>query len=232
MKKLNFVLLTVLGVFSVFAVSGCGGGGGSGSGLPNRKPEPPLDVVQVITINSPVIERNRRYKIYRGARLEGMNGARVFVANTGSEAVQSVLNLGFSEEILTGESFIVVNDSPEDAAHNGAVVFAYDPSGVKTEPLIGGSVSFSGGVQLEYRALSLSETGAAEIEGAVVSGDAQVWERFSTERGTTKFAAGLGNNLSFIEADEEYYLSRDVPLRGNVFRIVRRVNTFSGIISE
>ena len=231
MKKLHFVLLCVLTALSVFTVSGCGGGG-SNSGLPGRKPEPELNVVQVITINSPVIERNKRYRIYRGARLEGMNGARIFAANTGSEAVQSVMNLGFSEEILTGETFIIVNDSPDDAAHNGAVIFAYDPSGIKTEPLVGGSVSFSGGTQMRYRALSLTDTGAAEFAGAVMSGDAQVWERFSTERGTTTLAAGNGINLSFIEADEEYYLSRDVPLTGNVFRIVRRVNTFSGIIAE
>ena len=231
MKKIYLSLM----LLSVFAISGCGGGSSSSI---EEKPEISPDVKEVAVLSSPAFERNKRYRIYTGASLSGMNGAKYFVANTGSEAVQSTLNLGFSEELKAGESFIVVNDSPEDAEHSGGVVFAYDPSGVNDSFTSGGNIAFTGGNLMYYRTLSLTDsvstaddiTGHPEDESKPY--DAERYAQFKSERGTTTFAMGSGTYLSFIEDDEESYLSRDIPSSGNVLRLVRRVNTFSGIVRE
>ena len=104
MKKIYLSLM----LLSVFAISGCGGGSSSSI---EEKPEISPDVKEVAVLSSPAFERNKRYRIYTGASLSGMNGAKYFVANTGSEAVQSTLNLGFIEELKAGESFIVWRSS-------------------------------------------------------------------------------------------------------------------------
>ncbi|MBR1658003.1 MAG: hypothetical protein IJ697_06015 [Synergistaceae bacterium] len=237
MKRVNFAVTSILLFVSLFFLSGCGGGS-SGSSVDRRK-QISTEVIQAITLNSPAIERNKRYTIHKGVRLSGMSGARFYAANTGSEAVQSTLNLGFNELISPDEAFVVVNDTPEDTSHRGLVVFAYDPSGITDDPLLGGSVSFSGGQKLRYRTLSLEDTelieyaeSEPEFDGAKKPYDAEVYAEFTTDRGTTTFSMGRGNYPSFIENDPEYYLSRDIPSKGNVLRIVRKVNTFSGIIAE
>ena len=221
MKKFCFALIAL----SVFVFSGCGGGGGSSSSDHSQvSPE----VKQVIVLSSPAIERNKRYRIYKGASLSGMNGAKYFVSNTGSEAVQSVLNLGFSEEFNASESFIVVNYAPDYETHSGSVVFAYDPSGVYDTFTSGVNIAFTGGTLMRYRSLSLSE--GANVSGSAAPQDAEVYKEYESSRGTTTFALGSGTSLSFIEVDEQSYLSRDIPSAGNVLQIVRRVNTFSGIV--
>ena len=232
MRKIYFALM----LLSVFAMSGCGGGGSSSSfsDTPNVSPE----VKKVMVLSSPAFERNKRYRIYTGAKLSGMNGSRYYVANTGSEAVQSTLNLGFSEELNAGESFIIVNDSPDSADHSGGVVFAYDPSGVSDSFTSGGNIAFTGGNLMRYRTLSLTDSvnTADDSTGHPDDGtkpyDAERYAQFKSERGTTTFTMGSGTYLSFIEEDEEDYLPRDIPSSGNVMRLVRRVNTFSGIIKE
>ena len=229
MKKIYLALM----LLSLFAMSGCGGGGSSSSisDTPNVSPE----VKEVMVLTSPAFERNKRYRIYTGAKLSGMNGAKYFVANTGSEAVQSTLNLGFSEELNAGESFIIVNDSPDSADHSGGVVFAYDPSGVNDSFTSGGNIAYTDGKLMRYRTLSLMESlNAADdsIGHHVKPFDADTYAEFKSERGTTTFTMGSGTYLSFIEDDEESYLSRDIPSSGNVLRLVRRVNTFSGIVRE
>ncbi|MBQ4431180.1 MAG: hypothetical protein II877_06725 [Synergistaceae bacterium] len=222
-----------LAAMSVFILSGCGGGGSSKLG-DDKRISP--DVKDVIVLSSPAFERNKRYKIYTGAKLSGMNGARYFIANTGSEAVQSTLNLGFSQEIDPNESFIIVNDSPDDVSHTGGVVFAYDPSSASESFISGGNIAFTGGKLMRYRTLSLTDsvTTADDRAGHPEEKpyDADEYAEFHSERGTTTFAMGSGTYLSFVETDEEAYLPRDIPSEGDVYRLVRRVNTFSGIISE
>ncbi|MBQ3345573.1 MAG: hypothetical protein IJG51_02435 [Synergistaceae bacterium] len=229
MRKIYLALM----LLSLFAISGCGGGGSSSH--IEEKPHISPDVKEVMVLSSPAFERNKRYRIYTGARLSGMNGAKYYVANTGSEAVQSTLNLGFSEQLKAGESFIIVNDSPDSADHSGGIVFAYDPSGVNDSFTSGGNIAFTGGNLMRYRTLSLADgVNTAENETGHKSKpyDATVYAKFESGRGTTTFAMGSGTYLSFIEDDEEYYLSRDIPPSGNVLRLVRRVNTFSGMIKE
>lgn len=229
MRKIYLALMAL----SLLTLSGCGGGSSNpGTGDTRISPE----VKQVVVLSSPAFERNKRYRIYTGAKLSGMNGARYFVSNTGSEAVQSTLNLGFSQKLSPNESFIVVNYSPDDAAHSGSVVFAYDPSSANDTFISGGNIAFTGGNLMYYRTLSLSEnvTGAYDVTGHQGDSrpyDADNYARFESERGITKFAMGSGTQLSFVEHDEESYLSRDIPSSGNVLQLVRKVNTFSSITS-
>ena len=228
MKKIYLALMLV----SVFAISGCGGG--SSSHLEERPYISP-EIKEVMVLSSPAFERNKRYRVYTGAKLSGMNGARYYVANTGSEAVQSTLNLGFSEELKAGESFIIVNDSPDSADHSGGVVFAYDPSSANDSFTSGGNIAFTGGNLMRYRTLSLSDSVNKADSGTghqAIPFDATVYAKFSSERGTTTFTMGSGTYLSFVEEDEEDYLSRGIPSSGNVLRLVHRVNTFSGMIKE
>ncbi|MBQ6002247.1 MAG: hypothetical protein IJL18_05290 [Synergistaceae bacterium] len=230
MKRLYFALIAL----SVFVFSGCGGGGGgSGSSSTGGSPKISPDVKQVIVLSSPAFERNKRYRIYKGATLSGMNGAKYFISNTGSEAVQSTLNLGFSEEFNANESFIVVNYAPDYESHSGSVVFAYDPSGVNDSFTSGGNIAFTGGSLMRYRSLTLSENvNASEVRSSAKPQDADIYAEFESERGITTFAMGSGTSLSFIAVDGESYLSRDIPSSGNVLRLVHKVNTFSGIISD
>lgn len=233
-------LCVVLTALSVFILSGCGGGGGSSSFVEDI-PQISPDVKQVAVLSSPAFERNKRYRIYTGAKLSGMNGARYYIANTGSEAVQSTLNLGFSEELSAGESFIIVNDSPDSADHSGGVVFAYDPSSANDTFISGGNIAFTDGDLMRYRTLSLSDSVSTSdiTAGNDNAGhpetrpyDADIYAEMRTERGLTTFTMGSGSSLSFVEADGEAYLSRDIPPEGNVLRLVHKVNTFSGIIKE
>lgn len=50
-----------------------------------------------------------------------------------------------------------------------------------------------------------------------------------TSRGTTTFNMASGSTASFIETDEEAGTPRDIASSGNVFKLVRKVNTFSHI---
>ena len=175
MKKFCAALIAL----SVFMLSGCGGGGSSVGGRPQASPE----VKQVISVSSPALERNKRYRIYKGARLSGMNGAKYYVSNTGSEAVQSAVNLGFSEEISADESFVIINYAPDYETHSGSVVFAYDPSGVNDTFAYGGTVTFTGGNLMRYNALNL--TGNASVSDSAASAD--IYETYETERGITTF---------------------------------------------
>ena len=227
MKRLYFALIAL----SVFVFSGCGGGGSSSSG--GSQPPITISVKEVIVLSSPALERNKRYRIYKGARLSGMNGAKYFVSNTGSESVQSTLNLGFSEEFSADESFIVVNYAPDYESHSGSVVFAYDPSGSDETFTSGVNVSFTGGKLMRYRSLTISgDTNASEVTASVMPDDAEVYAEFESYRGITTFTAGKGSSVSFIAVDEEKNTPRDIPSSGNVLRLVHKVNTFSGIISE
>ena len=228
MKRFNIVLAAL----SVLILSGCGGGSSS-SFVENYQRISP-EVKQVMVLTSPAFERYNSYKIYKGSRLTGMNGAKYYISNTGSEAMQSTLNLGFSEVIGADEPFIIVNDAPDSADHSGGVVFAYDPSGVNDSFISGGSIGFVGGNLLMYRTLSLSENvGASDTDRGghyeLRPEDADVFARYESGRGVTTFAVGSGSSLSFVAYDEDSYLPRDVKPSGTVLRLSRKVNTFSGI---
>ena len=231
MRKIYLALMAL----SVFSLSGCGGGSSSSVGQVHPRISP--DVKEVVVLSSPAFERNKRYRIYTGAKLSGMNGAKYYVSNTGSEAVQSTLNLGFSQKLSPGESFIIVNDSPDSADHSGGVVFAYDPSAASEEFISGGNIAFTGGKPMYYRTLSLSYSATAADDDSTghpggKPSDADTYAEFESERGITTFTTGSGTYLSFVVDDEESYLSRDIPASGYVLRLVRKVNTFSGIISR
>ena len=234
MKKFYFALMA----FAVFIISGCGGGSSGGSDpLTNRRKQISPDVKQVAVITSHALERNKRYRIYKGATLSGMNGARYYVSNTGSEQVESTLNLGFSEKLSANESFIITNYAPDSEAHSGSVVFAYDPSSLNDDFTSGGNVAFTGGDLMEYRTLSLEdETSTAEgdIAGHYIIRpiDAEVYADHESERGVTTFAMGSGTSLTFIADDEDSTTPRDIPSTGDILQLVRKVNTFSGIISK
>ena len=234
MKKFYFALMA----FAVFIISGCGGGSsGSSDPLANRRKNISPDVKQVAVITSHALERNKRYRIYKGATLSGMNGARYYVSNTGSEQVESTLNLGFSEKLSANESFIITNYAPDSEAHSGSVVFAYDPSSLNDDFTSGGNVAFTGGDLMEYRTLSLEdETSTAEgdIAGHYIIRpiDAEVYADHESERGVTTFAMGSGTSLTFVADDEDSTTPRDIPSTGDILQLVRKVNTFSGIISK
>ncbi len=49
-----------------------------------------------------------------------------------------------------------------------------------------------------------------------------------TEKGVTAINVGRGNNLSFIQSDTDTK-ARNISTSGNVFRLDRKINTFSGI---
>ncbi len=233
-KKFYFALMA----FTVFIISGCGGGssGGSDPAVGRRKQISP-DVKQVAVITSHALERNKRYRIYKGAALSGMNGARYYISNTGSEQVESTLNLGFSEELSANESFIITNYAPDSEPHSGSVVFAYDPSALNNTFTSGGNVAFTGGSLMHYRTLSLEEN-TSTAEGDTTGHytirpiDAEIYAQHESERGVTTFAMGSGTSLTFIADDEDSTTPRNIPSSGDILQLVRKVNTFSGIISR
>ncbi|MBQ3402620.1 MAG: hypothetical protein IJG65_04515 [Synergistaceae bacterium] len=244
MKKLTGIAYLVVLSLSLFSLSGCSGGGASSS---SSEPTSGYEVRQIVVLSSPALELNKRYSIYTGGSLSHMEGSRYYIASTGSEENQAVLNLGLSEELDPNVPFIVVNDET-GSGDRSVVVFAYDPSGVNSTPKNGGTVTFTGGRRLRYRTLNLRGTEPRNVEDypndyighdrriRIISRDnnvrpvdADIYASFTTERGTTEFATGLGDSVSFLVPDEDYYLSRDIAPSGYVFRLVRQVNSFSGI---
>lgn len=230
MKKFCVALIAL----SVFVLSGCGGGGSSSVSEPIQQISP--EVKQVVFLNSPALEFSKRYRIYKGAKLSGMNGAKYYVSNTGSESVQSVLVLGFSEALSADESFIVVNYAPDYETHSGSVVFAYDPSAGNENFTSGGNIAFTGGNMMRYTTLSLEENSANSDTKAgyytVSPNDVEIYAEYPSLRGTTTFARGGRTAVTFIPDNEADNTPREIPSSGNVMRLVRKVNTFSGIVSE
>ena len=223
MRKFYLALIAL----SLFVFSGCGGGSSSSNESSKTITH---EVKQVIVLSSPALERSKRYRIYKGASLSGMNGAKYYVSNTGSEELQSTINLGFSEEIKEGESFIVVNYAPDYESHSGSVVFAYDPSASNEDFTYGGNVSFTGGNLLRYNALNITDSTDASASARPT--DAEIYAEYESTRGITSFMLGKGSSLSFIAVDEESSIPRDIPSKGNVLQLVRKVNTFSGIVNQ
>ncbi len=226
MRKFYLALIAL----SLFAFSGCGGGSSSSTGSSTSITH---EVKQVIVLSSPALERNKRYRIYKGATLSGMNGSKYYVSNTGSESLQSTINLGFSEEIKAGESFIIVNYAPDYESHSGGVVFAYDPSALNEDFTYGGNVSFTGGNLMRYNALDIVDSSdISEITDSARPYDAEIYAEYESSRGITTFILGKGASLSFIAVDEESSTARNIPSKGNVLQLVRKVNTFSEIVNQ
>lgn len=143
MKKISFAVYMALMGLLVLSVSGCGGGSSSSF---VSSPAPAVKEVAVLT--SPAFEINSDYLIFKGALLGGMDGAKYYVADTGSEASKTTLNLGFAEE-LGNESLVFVKDG------SGQVVFAYDPSGSGSKT--SGTVTrLTEGRQQGYNGLTIS----------------------------------------------------------------------------
>lgn len=223
MRKFYLALIAL----SLFVFSGCGGGSSSSTGSSKSITH---EVKQVIVLSSPALERNKRYRVYKGATLSGMNGAKYYVSNTGSEELQSTINLGFSEEIKAGESFIVVNYAPDYESHSGSVVFAYDPSAGNEDFTYGGNVSFTGGNLMRYNALDIIDSPDASASSRPY--DAEIYAEYESTRGITTFMLGKGSSVSFVAFDEESSTARDIPSKGNVLQLVHKVNTFSEIVNQ
>ena len=128
----------------VLSLSGCGGSSSSSSSFVENNDVPA--VAEVAVIDSPVFEQGHSYTLITGARLSNMSGAKYFVANVGSEAAKSALNLGFTEQ-FSSQTLAFVDDS------TGQVVFAYNPSGTGSKST--GTVNYSGGTKMKYTSLNL-----------------------------------------------------------------------------
>ena len=72
-------------------------------------------------------------------------------------------------------------------------------------------------------------TPTPETDTYVTPEDADESIHIETSRGTTTFNMGTGSTASFIEEDEDEATPRDIPSSGTVFKLVRKVNTFSKI---
>ena len=216
LRAFYFLLMSLM----LLSLSGCSGGNGEsvyGADIDEKN----YEVKKVAVISSPALETYGRYKIYVGSELSGMDkNEQFYVANIGAESSQASLNLGFSTEISSADSIAIVN------ASTNSVVFAYNPSGIKDSWKIEGNVRYSGGKIAKYRELEISKT-----SGDVTNYDADIISSStSTARGTTEINIGTGSDVSFVEDDEQSYLPRSVNISDDVFRLERKVNTFSGII--
>ncbi|MBQ7221250.1 MAG: carbohydrate-binding domain-containing protein [Synergistaceae bacterium] len=146
MRKVLTAIYLGLTAVLVLSLSGCGGGSSSSFVSNNDVPA----VVEVASLESPAFQIGNSYRILRGASLTGMGGAMYYVSNTGNEAKKATLNLGFSEALGT-QSLVFIDDD------TGKAVFAYDPSGSRTNYKASGTVSYSGGTQLKYTSLSIPQ---------------------------------------------------------------------------
>ena len=169
MKKFYYFFVAVL-LLSVMSMSGCGSGGGGDLKSDDDEKERTqggsnYPVKQVAVIQSPALERYRSYKIFTDAKLSGIGDFQYYVANIGSEASQSVLNLGFSDELSADQSLVIVNSS------TGDVVFAYNPEGEYGQWKASGNIKFSGGKQLRYRSLTIDKSVEDSIMSAVSFGN-------------------------------------------------------------
>ncbi|MBR2208795.1 MAG: hypothetical protein IJ859_08335, partial [Synergistaceae bacterium] len=187
-------------------------------------------------LTSPALEVYRDYKIVQGASLSGMDGKQYYVAgDIGDEASQATLNLGLSEEFDVNSSFAVVNVS------TNRVVFAYDPNGEYETWKTGGNISLSGGRLFTYNSLTIEQNENEEYEGEYYYEedeyslednkyiDADILSvSKQTDKGITALNIGTGSNLSFVQQDTDPK-ARNVSPNGNVFRLDRKINTFSGM---
>ena len=238
MKKLHSLVCSAIILSALFALSGCGGGSSSPSSSSfNQNDEATYEVVQSALLSSPAFEVNKSYRIYVSSDLSGMDGNRYYIANIGSKATQAAFNLGFSEEIGNNNTLAVVDNA------TGSVVFAYDPHGVNNTAKHGGTVNRTGGSLLRYRNLAISgiNTASFDIVGHLPvyvqtnpqntnSGANLINAVISSDIGITSIKMGTGTGAGFLMSDDLYYEPRGIPSSGNVYRLVRKVNTFSDII--
>lgn len=217
-------LLARTGSYGV-SLSGCGGSS-SNSFVDD---EETAKVSEVAVIESPVFEQGHSYRIIEGATLSGMNGAKYFVADVGSEGSASVLNLGFTDK-LGNQTLVFVDDA------TGKVVFAYDPSGSDGSNKTSGTVNYSGGTRMKYTSLVIPadsmfsamnvDTSSAKIivlngDSATIDGSAvptydYVWH-FDPDHADEYYTLGLNGTEELDEdaveeaiSDQTVYIARDV----------------------
>lgn len=218
--------------FIIFSLSGCGGGH-KNTLVPDSEPASTTnyEINQVAVLTSPALEMYKDYKIFTSIDLEGMETAQFYVANTGNDSSQATLNLGLTSKFNTSESLAIIN------ASTGAVVFAYNPSGISDTWKIGGNVFIrSDGKSIRYRSLTIDADSAnvSEYPSGNTSGDYKYYDAdvlssaYQTERGVTAVNIGTGSSVSFIEIDEDTR-PRNINTSGDVFKLNRKVNTFSGL---
>ena len=147
-EKFYFLFLVLI----VISMSGCGSSHSDLSDSDDEASASNYEVKQVAVITSPALERYKSYKILTGSILSGINDARYFVANIGSESSQSTLQLGLSDELSMDQSFVIINSATND------VVFAYNPFGIDGKWKDNGNVRFLGGKELRYRSLTIDQT--------------------------------------------------------------------------
>lgn len=155
MKKFYTALMFVVLAAFIFSAVGCGGSSNSSkrnfsndnqsnnnnndnnnnNNNNNDNEQTTETVKQVAVLTSPVFQRDKEYRILKGATLSGMKSAQYYIANTGTEANQATMNLGFLDT-LNDTLVFIDNDT-------GAVVFAYDPSGTANTAITDGTVTSS-----------------------------------------------------------------------------------------
>ena len=253
MKKILSALYFILMSLIILSLSGCGGGHNNDviNSEPDTSTSQNYEVQQVAVLSSPALEIHKDYKIFTSIDLEGMDTAQFYVSNIGDEASQTTLNLGLSESFDVHSTLAVIN------ASTGAVIFAYNPSGARDTWKTGGNVFIrSNGKFMRYRTLSIDKTEDEpedfdeedeEIEEETQSASAVsdypasntnsnkyidadvISSAYQTEHGTTSINIGTGSDVSFIKVDSDTR-PRSVNISGDVFKLNREVNTFSGII--
>ena len=233
MKKIFTALYFMIMSLIILSVSGCGGGHNNSVGSEPASTAS-YKINQVAVLTSPALEMYKDYKIFTSIDLEGMDTAQFYVANIGDDSSQATLNLGLSTELNASESIAIIN------ASTGAVVFAYNPSGTSGTCKIGGNVFIrSNGKFMHYRTLTIDESegsaSVAEYPAGNTNGNYKYYDAdvisgaYQTERGVTAINIGTGSSVSFIENDEDTR-PRNINTSGDVFKLNRKVNTFSGII--
>ena len=188
-----------------------------------------------------------------------MDGAQFYVAgDIGDEASQATLNLGLIEEFDINSNFAVVNIStnrvvfaydPKGAADTwktggtisllGGSLFSYDgltfdPNEEKGDYITTTAdesediISDDDWVSIQRENMNRQSDNTSKEE-SYKFGDANILSAAKqTDKGITAINIGTGNNLSFIQQDTDPK-ERNVSRTGHIFRLDRKVNTFSGI---
>lgn len=221
MRKAYYLILALM----VLSLTGCGGS--SNNSFVNDE-DFALTAAQVAVISSPALQKDRSYRLIKGAELTGMYGAQYYVSPTGSEARQATLNLGFNQVI--GSSTLIIVDDDTDT-----VVFAYDPGGEGSRT--SGTVRYDGGTRLRYSGLNISSSSffsamsvdisslkviqlngsTATINGTSVANYDYVWHADPDHRdeyytlglnGTTEYTES--EMLANVTATNGVYINRDI----------------------
>ena len=245
MKKIYTALMFVVLAAFIFSVAGCGGSSNSNrmsfsnnnqnsdnnndndNGNNNDNEQTTETVKQVAVLTSPVFQRDKEYRILKGATLSGMKSAQYYIANTGTEANQATINLGFLDTLNT--TLVFIDDD------TGTVVFAYDPSGTANTAITDGTVTASGGTQLSYNALEVSSAAfftaldvdtssakkivlngtTATIDGVVITSYDYVWHA-DPDHSDEYYTLGIDGTTEYTKKQMKAAITEDIYIAHDV----------------